>query len=670
MAEYKVENMPWEVPTAESPRGPDLLARAGRRAEDVLLSAEQGASARWADEITSAAESVISRRPYSEVHAEKKRRLAEIPLTTSLPAEAAGAIGTTLASPHLAGGRIASSALARSYAKLPKWLKATTLGTLWGAASGAGGADEGIKERTIAAGAGGAWGFGSSAALSGAGALAKAVHGWAPAWSMYKAGRAPKPMAHKAFGQALEADVKAPGQAVAKLEKLGSKAMLMDVGGENVVGLARGLAAIPGPTMEGIKSALKTRVAGEAERVTDAVRKNLALGDYFDNEDALLAKLKDIGSTAYQEAYQGYPSIMTPKLAEILGDEIAQGALADAALIASQERLAGETKWLGEVDRELTEAARFATEVGLMGRADLRPGISRGFSLETWDYIKQGYDTLLDRPAYKNEKTGKLNKKGYAINLVRKRLVAELDKITGGDKGLYATARAKYGDTAERLKALREGAKFMGKHPDVITRELNELSEGSKTAYRNAAARAILDIVDNVPDKGSVAQRLFNKSVNRKRIATLFPERGGFNEFARTLLAEQRFTDVSSEVLHGSRTTPMAEEVSALKRMAGSVGAILFAKGTSGASLVAAGVGRNLASRLVGEPTKFNRELARLLASRDRTEQLEALELIAPFVRPDSELSKLMQGMVVGTAQTGTRIMTDNEPQRLPWEGS
>src|SRR3546814_9417357 len=95
-----------------------------------------------------------------------------------------------------------------------------------------------------------------------------------------------------------------PGKVSARLRALGPQATLADAGGENLAGLARAAAGVPGPAKNRAAMTLNARAEGEAGRITQKINKNLKPQDYFGAEDAFLDRLRTNANDLYGEAYR------------------------------------------------------------------------------------------------------------------------------------------------------------------------------------------------------------------------------------------------------------------------------------------------------------------------------------------------------------------------------
>lgn len=535
---------------------------------------------------------------------------------------ASGYVGEELLGGLVTGGpaKAAATGGGKMFSALPQWAQASTLGGMWGAGTGALSADPG--ERAKGAAIGGTVGATVPLAITGARAgknLASATVG-----GYFRARTNPEEQALRVMRTNLGYDDVSVDEAVRRLREMGPQATFSDVADENVMGLARGAAGVPGEAKRRILDTFKTRAKGEAGRIAPHVTKNLGPGDYLASEEALLGKLGKNATGVYTPAYQKNPAIPTSNnLANFLKQPEARIGIAEAASIVRHKRLRGENVFLGPIDDELTEAARFARELGKMQQPIPKEGIAKNFSLETWDHIKQGLDTLLASEKYTNKFTGKLNRQGVQLAKTKDWLVGMLDGATGGEKSLYAKARAQYSGDAEMVSALREGAKVGNKSVEMIKRELADLSDAAKDAYRNGAARHYMEkTLERVPDTASIATRLENTPMARDKLRALFPTETDYNAFKKVLDAEMRFAETRNFIGAGSRTAPMGEDIKNLRNVAGSVGALLGSELPFGHALVASTTGRRIMQALVGDNTAaFNNEISKMLTTMNPAEQ-------------------------------------------------
>lgn len=635
------------------------LVGGGEKAAEAVtgaaLAAEQGATFGFGDEINAALMTAVGGGSFDENLKSQRARLEEIPTPVRIGGELAGAVAMTMAT----GPVLAVTKVGQLFAALPRWLQTTGLGALWGGLFSAGSAEGDIVERlesgAIGAGAGAVTGSVLHGTIAGGVAATKAITG------LVRSRTNPTEQAAVILGQKLAADNMTPSQVRVRLRDLGPQATIADAAGTNTLGLTRGVAGVPGSAKEKISQTLRVRGLGESDRIAKQVVKNLGPADYFAREEIFLEKLRSGAREAYKDAYGASPSIQSAALDRILTAPIAQSALKEAATIAGIERASGKVKWLGPVDEELTQLARFAADHA-GGAPVAQPGIAKGLSLETWDYVKRGLDSVLDKPINTNAVTGKFTKRGAAISSLKKALVEALDAATGGKRSLYKKARNLYASDVEVLMALREGEKFMKLRPEQITRRLSELSASAQEAYRNGAARAVLDVVENVADKGSVAGRLFAKKMNRERIRAVFPDRKKYTDFSRRMVAEQRFAETEQAVGSGSRTAPMQKEIADVERLAGHAGALVGSASGIGHPLIAATIGRQRAARAAAgiRGKTLDKVLASWLVTRNRADQLRILDKLEQHAASSKGPSFGIKAVTLGAVQQEGRII--NEP--------
>lgn len=626
-------------------------------ADAAVRSVASGLTFGFADEVSASLNTAITGGTFEENLSSEKARDEEIPLALQIGGELTGALAATV----LTGGVLGPTKVGHLFTKLPGWLQTTGLGALWGGLFGAGNAEGDLQDRLEGAATGAALGAVTGAVIHGGVRVGAAgVRG-------LKARLTPGINNARLLAEKFAQDNVSVKKVLARLRDLGPQATIADAAGANTLGLARGVAGVPGSAKEKITQTLKVRGLGESDRITKAVTRDLGPEDYFATEEAMLEKLRTGAREAYQEAYLANPSVASEQLDRIIQAPVAQAALKEAASIAEIERASGKVQWLGPVDQELTQLARMARDLAgkppLLasgGVTPLRPGVASGLSLETWDYVKRGLDIVLDKPKNTNPLTGKLTKMGGAVSGLKSALLRALDSATGGEKSLYSAARAQYAGDAEVLTAIREGTEFMRLRPEAIRRKMADMSDAAQEAYRNGATRAILDVVEKTPDNVSVARRLFAAKMSRDRIRAVYPNKQKYIDLSRRLVAEQRFKETENLIGGGSRTAPMtAEMADGVSRVVGTFGAIAGSMSPVGRPLVMAGAGRQLAQRTLAATRgkSSNSMLAGWLVTRNRADQLRILDLVEKQVEQIALPPVGARAATLGAVQTEDRIL-------------
>lgn len=589
--------------------------------DNVIRSVAQGMSFGFSDEfaaymgsVTGFPEAPSGQGDYTSRLAAERAREAEIPFSTRIPGEIAGGTVTTL----LAAPAMAPTRIPQMLMRLPGWARAGALGAGFGSAYGFGNGEGGLKSRAEDAMVSGFFGamLGPPLYLAGRG--------------LEQTGRAigraisqrfnPRQAAERTLSRALAADQRTIGGAEARLRTLGPEATLADVAGPNVRGLVRAASAKPGAARISVETTLAGRARREASRIAAAVRRGLDPQDYFAAEEAYLGNMRNVAGPLYKQAYQAYPRLVSPRLKGILSSTTGRKALREVAAMLKDEVAAGSSD---DVTRETLEE---------ITKALSSPDEFQGMSLRAWDQLKRGFDALLDRPAYRNELTRRLNMRGKAVDQLRRGLLGELDKATGGIDSIYSQARRVYAGEAESLGALASGRDLFKTDPEVIAKTLDGLSDAGRESYRAGAARAIKDIVDRTRDVSSIAIKIFGNTRQRAQLRAMFPTTRSYREFARSLAAEIVFNDTRNAVLSGSRTAPMFAELEAARRGAGAFGAIVASEPNLGGilgghALVRSQFGRRIMEGIVGpENPRYYQELSRMLLSNNPADNHAVLQ--------------------------------------------
>lgn len=524
-----------------------------RSADDFMRAVASGMTFGLADEAAAVASTAAGvggqaggAGDYESNLAAERARDEAIPLPTRLAGEITG--GITTGAGLARGVAAAAPKVAQAFGKLPGVVKAGTIGGAYGGGYGAGSAEGGATNRLAGAGTGATLGAATGAV----------------AYPIMKAGEAairhtargvqnrmgPQTAGQRKILQAIGRDEMTPGKVSARLRALGPQATLADAGGENLRGLARAAAGVPGPAKNRASIVLNQRAEGESARLVAQINKGLKPKDYFAAEDEFLTRLRTNANELYTKAYQSGPALESKRLTSLLNRPIAQQAMKEAAELASIEG-----RRVSQLAPDLTAQAKDAVMVGRMNASAVpKGGVGRGVTTEAIDDLKRGIDSIIDRET--NQFTGGLTKRGKAIADFKRVLLKEADRLNPA----YANARMAYAGDAEVVNALRLGRDAMKWAPEEIKNALGNMSSGAQQAFRSGAARTLKDTIDSTPDMASASRRLFGKSSLRKKLRAIFPDDRTYNGMARALLSESRFSQTRNTVLGGSPTAPRLAE--------------------------------------------------------------------------------------------------------------
>lgn len=458
-------------------------------------------------------------------------------------------------------------------------------GGVAGFGHGEGGAANRAESAVAGAAVGGALGAGVPLLFKGVGAAA------APVIDRMR----PESAARREIAKALERDGLTPAQAAQRMEELGPNAMLADVGGDNLTGLARGVAGMPGAAKQLAREALDGRQDGQAARMIAETRGRLgASGDDFHADlDALMRRRAQEAAPLYEAAFSARP-VWSERLQAMLDDPIMRKGLAQGVEIQRMEALAAGRKF-DPTDLAITKFNEAGDPV-LEGVANMR----------TLDATKRGLDNILD--GYRDSTTGRLalDQRGRAIDQLRRALVDEMDGLNPD----YAAARAAWAGPSQAMDAMARGRAFVGNDAEITAKQLAGLSPTDREFFRAGAARALRDMIYGAPDGADGVKRIFGNSLKREKLQALFGDQ--WPGFEKAMRGEAQMYATRDKVQSGARTAPMLAEMA---DVGGGNPLAEAAKDAAGGRTFAA-AGRLMGegwARLKAPPEKVRDELAPLL---------------------------------------------------------
>lgn len=186
------------------------------------------------------------------------------------------------------------------------------------------------------------------------------------------------------------------------------------------------------------------------------------------------------------------------------------------------------------------------------------PVVGKVPNMRLLDAAKKGLDAMLEE--YRNPITGKLDldETGRSIEMLRKSLVSELDRLNPD----YAAARAAWAGPAQSKGALKAGRAIFNRHPEDIAKFYNDLSPSDQQFYKMGVAEALKDAVakDGVtaPEIRRLGRNSFD-SMMKERIRPLFGTKEEYDKFLDAVTGERTILEKRGQYLRGSQT---AERVS------------------------------------------------------------------------------------------------------------
>lgn len=515
-------------------RNPSLgLVFAGARGPG--RAALHGASLSTSDEIVGAARAlpdIITGTPAREalgrgIDAERASlaRYQEEHPTAARVAEITGAVGS-----GFAGGAalqtIRGAKAAQGASILVRGRQAAGAGAAAGAIAGAGGEEGGVEER-----AGGALrGAAGGALLGGAVPIVGATA--SRSIDRLRIGNAKDKAVRKVL-EALGRDRKTPADVRTAANRLPARPeSIMEVSGENMVGLGRGAQSVPGRAKDEIADVLRTRADEQMTRIVDDVES--ALGqrrqNVFQKAEDLIATKKAKAQALYDRAYKNPP----------IDDPVVRQAFELPAFRAAYSRAQRIAKAEGNP----------LPDIGKDGKISVR-GI---------DLTKRGLDDLIES----RMRSGKMGR--TEARALRKKLNDVL-AVVDSKIDDYRVARAEFAGDSALEDALQAGRDFMKQDARLTASEIRALSAGEKELYRLGALDAIRKRMDDAADGRDLARTIFGSPERRAQLRALFDDDKAFEVFQDTMERETRMASVKNTVLGGSPTARIQAEQGDLGEM-------------------------------------------------------------------------------------------------------
>jgi len=414
-------------------------------------------------------------------------------------------------------------------------------------------------------------------------------------------GRDPN-IARNIVSESLASDANTPrsaGRMIAEGQERGSPMALADTG-ENARGLLGAVSRRPGGARTITKTAIIERQKAQAERISDAVRRDLGpTANIRDMSESFITKARADAAPLYDEAYQA-PLASVPGIDSLISRPSMRRALARAYRIAAEEgrdpsslglvkdgagnvvlrpvremaeqKVADAQKAFQAADADFRRASATLTggtreEQGRLTQAsdalkaaqdelgalasDTDPVTAKMPSWQTLDYVKRGMDDVVE--SYRDKTTGKLvlDTEGRAINDTLRTFLNRVDNANPA----YARARQAYAGPASLRDALQKGNKALARSADDLIAETKNLSPSETEMYRMGLRKAITDAVAGKGDFADKATALIGTPKKRAALQKIFGGKDGFDRFIATLGDEEAMGQTFKTVATGSPTS-------------------------------------------------------------------------------------------------------------------
>jgi len=399
-----------------------------------------------------------------------------------------------------------------------------------GAIAGAGTADPG--ERGAGAGLGAGLGFGLGVALPAVGAGVKgAVGGARRGLGMMTRNEAEEAAKRKLSG-ALARDQVTPQEIIDQIpEGPGFGPIdesVVDLAGENVLGVARASQAIPGRSKDMGREALVERAEGQYDRVSDYLLQ--ATGrpkeDVFQVVDEIVARREAEASPLFEEAFQ-MGVVKNDRL-----DEILQKPYFSSAAKGKAQTIAK----LADVD---------------LGDPDV------GYDMRTLHFIKMSID----------DKIGDAVPGSGIGRTERRELIKAKNEFVDILKDInepYGKALDVYAGESALLDAIESGRNFWKKDPRLTEREIAKLTKSEKDMFLAGALDSIRSLMDRAADSRDLVKVIFGNRQFRDKIRAVVKDEDAFERLKFQMEREANAKRTQDVVLGGSPTARIQAEMTDL----------------------------------------------------------------------------------------------------------
>lgn len=327
------------------------------------------------------------------------------------------------------------------------------------------------------------------------------------------------------------------------------KPTLLELGGENVEGLARKVGGEIGESRTVIQNFRNTVLDNQTQLVKDIAERTLVQPnrDFFGDITALEKQMQRTAAPLYKEAFKQTVKI-NDDIRQMLSTPAGKTAIENASKILRQERIDPATLGITK------------TKKGFK--------IDDDVSIEALDAIKRGFDDVLD--TFRDKTTGKLelDQFGNAVNKTLKDYRAALDELSP----VYAEARAAFAGPASLKNALldaRNAAKKPSITAEVITKQMKGLTPSEREFYRSGFMRGIIDIMEGGVKDANRVRKLVRSETLVKKLEVVFDNKALAKDFVDQLREAEKLSGrvqrVSPTV--GTTTTQRASDIAAIGAM-------------------------------------------------------------------------------------------------------
>lgn len=340
--------------------------------------------------------------------------------------------------------------------------------------------------------------------------------------------------------KAMETGGVSPDVAAMQLEqsrRLGVPLGLVDVGGQPVQRLARGVRTLPGEGSAIIQGELERRAAGQRGRVVRMVERatgRRSTGNAEARADELITQARAESAPFYSQL-EGLPPLSEPQLLSLFDIPRVRD------IVRRSE--AARRGWGGSVDPLYDDAG----------------ALRRLPTFRDVDRIKQNLDEILKpqfqmgpRPA--DSVTIDTREERNIVDALRRQLLSAADVSPGGD--IYSSARASYASPAQAREALEAGAQFPQASLQDVIAMTRTASPAQRKWYQRGVTEALRENIEGMPDivsQPNVLRAVAGSPAARAKLEAATPERR--REALQGRIAAERTAAQTNAFLRGNSQT-------------------------------------------------------------------------------------------------------------------
>jgi hypothetical protein len=415
-----------------------------------------------------------------------------------------------------------------------------------------------------------------------------------------------------------------------------------------LVDLAETVAQRSGPSGRIVEKKLGEQTAGARERTYAQTRSAVKSGNFYADEQKMVAELRKNADTMYKDAY-AFGDVDDPRIIEALKNPRFQDFFSKARNIADTEAQAAKLRGEDPSQYALPEIYKPSGKFDGNGNEILE--LTKLPDVRTLDYIKRGIDATIESGF--NSKNGMSKAEANALKDLRNVYVNAIDEATGGANSPYLKARQEYRGDMEVLDAMRSGMNDFNKldHEQVIDM-IGKMGTAEKDAVRTGVVRDLYSKIMDPSGNINAAQRIIGSPEMQAKLQPLFDSPAKFDLFKSALEREAQLFQQSNRILGGAATGRRTQARERFEEGPG-VGAAV-ADAVSGGFW---GSLTNMAARLARSANMTDEvaeKVGRLLMSSDPHEVAAAVKLIDQYdvkaTAGAARLSKGETGAIMGTA--------------------